>query len=247
MAVSYGNYNSVTGALTDAGRQRVNDVCIVKNGLILQLDAGDSRSYSGSGSSWNDLTSSNYDGTLVASPSFSSANGGGIVLNGTSQYGTSTMPNPLAETVMILAKSGTTNWNEYGWLSSSRGQNGHIIHPWISTKEVQLFIYDETGGVAKMVGSVFPSDITIPHAYTYTTNGSNSHKLYLDGDLVFTNTTGTITRTASPTNVSYYYGLDSPFSRYGNGTLYAVLRYNRELSDKEITQNYNALKWRFSI
>ena len=232
---------------TNDGRTHIATKGIVQSGLILNLDAGVSLSYPGSGNTWTDLTSSGYNGTLFASPTFTSNNGGGIVLNGTTQYGTSTMPNPLAETVTVWARSATANWNEYGWLSSSRGVNGHIIHPWLNTKEVQLYVYDSTGGVAKMVGSVFPSDITIPHMYTYTTNGSNSHKLYLDGDLVFTNTTGTITRTSSPTNVTYYYGKDSTLARYGNGTLHNVLRYNRELTAIEVQQNFNALRGRFGI
>jgi hypothetical protein len=43
---------------------------IVTNGLVLALDAGNTKSYPGSGTTWTDLSSSN-SGTLVNDPTFS--------------------------------------------------------------------------------------------------------------------------------------------------------------------------------
>jgi len=51
---------------------------IVTTNLILHWDAGNPLSYIGSGSSIEDLTASNYDGTLNGS-SYSSADGGKFV------------------------------------------------------------------------------------------------------------------------------------------------------------------------
>jgi hypothetical protein len=79
-----------------------------------------------------------------------------------------------------------------------------------------------------------------------TTNGSNSHKIYLNGSLQTTNTTS-ITRTTTPTAQIYEIAKDDTVARYGNGTYYNVLRYNRELSATEILQNYNATKTRFGL
>ena len=45
---------------------------IVTDGLILNLDTGDIGSYSGSGTTWYDLSNSGNNGTLVNSPSFNS-------------------------------------------------------------------------------------------------------------------------------------------------------------------------------
>jgi hypothetical protein len=58
---------------------------IVTDGLVLSLDAADRNSYPGSGTAWNDLAGSN-NGTLTNGPTFNSANGGSIVLDGVDDY-----------------------------------------------------------------------------------------------------------------------------------------------------------------
>ena len=55
---------------------------IVTDGLVLYLDAGNSKSYPGTGTVWNDLSGNNNNGTLVNGPTFSSANKGSIVFDG---------------------------------------------------------------------------------------------------------------------------------------------------------------------
>jgi hypothetical protein len=59
---------------------------IVTDGLVLYLDAANSKSYPGSGTTWGDLSRGGNNGTLVNGPTFSSANGGSLVFNGTNQY-----------------------------------------------------------------------------------------------------------------------------------------------------------------
>ena len=43
---------------------------IPSNGLLMCLDAGNNKSYSGAGSVWRDLSSNNYDCNLFGSPSW---------------------------------------------------------------------------------------------------------------------------------------------------------------------------------
>ena len=58
---------------------------ITTEGLVLCLDAGNPKSYPGSGTTWFNLCGS-VNGTLVNGPTFSSANGGVIVLDGVNDY-----------------------------------------------------------------------------------------------------------------------------------------------------------------
>ena len=53
---------------------------IITANLVQYLDAGNSSSYSGSGTTWSDLTASAVNGTLVNSPTYSSSEGGGSFL-----------------------------------------------------------------------------------------------------------------------------------------------------------------------
>ena len=49
---------------------------IVTDGLVLALDAGNTKSYPGSGTTWTDLSRIRANGTLTNGPTFSSNNGG---------------------------------------------------------------------------------------------------------------------------------------------------------------------------
>ena len=61
---------------------------VVTENLVLHLDAGNSSSYSGSGSTWYDLTAGAHDCTLTNSPIYSSNNGGYLTFDGLDEYGT---------------------------------------------------------------------------------------------------------------------------------------------------------------
>ena len=53
---------------------------IVRDGLVLHLDAGSERSYPKSGTVWKDLSGNRNNSTLINGPSFSNQNNGKIVL-----------------------------------------------------------------------------------------------------------------------------------------------------------------------
>lgn len=61
---------------------------IVRDGLLLHLDAANVKSYPGSGTTWNDLSGKGSNGILVNGPVYSSNGKGSITLDGTrSRYG----------------------------------------------------------------------------------------------------------------------------------------------------------------
>jgi len=219
---------------------------VIQDGLVLNLDAGNPASYSGSGPTWYDLSGNGNDGTLVNGVGYDITYGGSLTFNGSNQYVNFSFENPFAETIMVWARSTTTNWNQNGWISSSRRQNGHIIHPNQNSKSVSFFVINSGGGQYNNIGNVVPTDITIPHMYAFTTNGSNSHKIYLDGQLSSESTTS-ITRTSSLSTDPYTVGRDDAQNRYGNGDIYVVLRYNRELTESEIQENFYILNLRIGI
>ena len=91
------------------------------------------------------------------------------------------------------------------------------------------------------------SNIEIPMMIASSTNGSNIHKIYINGSYYTTNTTS-ITRSESPT-VSSTVNLcsDNPSGRYNNMKMYSHYLYNRQLSDNEVAQIYNATRHRFGL
>ena len=63
---------------------------LVTSGLILKLDAADTNSYSGTGTTWYDLISPQQNITLVNSPSYTSGVPSYFTFNGSNQYGSGT-------------------------------------------------------------------------------------------------------------------------------------------------------------
>jgi hypothetical protein len=59
---------------------------IVTDGLVLYLDAANPYSYVSGSLNWNDLSRSQLSGSLVNGPTYSSANNGSIVFDGTNDY-----------------------------------------------------------------------------------------------------------------------------------------------------------------
>ena len=60
---------------------------VITDNLVLHLDAGNTSSYSGSGTSWNNLVSSNYNATLYNGAAYDSGDGGSIFFDGSNDYG----------------------------------------------------------------------------------------------------------------------------------------------------------------
>jgi len=76
---------------------------IVTNGLVLALDAADRNSYISGSTTWRDLTSNSFNGTLTNGPTFNSANGGSIVFDGVDDYAPLTGTINLGNTFTILS------------------------------------------------------------------------------------------------------------------------------------------------
>ena len=232
---------------------------IVTNGLVLNLDAGQQNSYRGSGTTWTDLSGNGTNGNLVNSPTFLTEYSGAISLDGTDELiNFSNSNNYYAETVIVWAKSNTATWSGsgsgggFGYLSSSRRKNGHILHTNSGGTSVDVYVMltdaDSDFNSYHNVGTISPSNIQIPHRYAYSTNGSNLHKGYLDGVAVVTSTTS-ISRDVSTVQRYWEVGSDDfpPQPRNGNGTFYIVQKYNRQLTDTEVSQNFEALRGRYGV
>jgi hypothetical protein len=61
-------------------------VNIITDGLVLYLDAANTKSIVSGSTTWNDLSRSGNNGTLVNGPTFNSGNGGSIVFDGLDDY-----------------------------------------------------------------------------------------------------------------------------------------------------------------
>jgi len=215
----------------------------VNTELVVCLDAGNLKSYVGSGTTWNDLTKNGRNGTLTNGPIFSGANGGTIVFDGTNDYVSVTPMYNFATsnqlTTIIWAKSAVSTWNEYGFLLSKRDQ--FVMHPNISSTSVSCYVNTTTGGWQAATFSA--SNITVFNQYAMTFVGGTIYA-YFNGVLSATNSSAGSTMSSDAGDM--YVGWDDGIGgRYLNGSVGLVMAYNRALSGDEILRNYNSTKTRY--
>jgi hypothetical protein len=216
---------------------------IITDNLVLALDAGNTKSYPGSGTTWTDLSGNGNTGTLTNGPTYSSANGGMFTFNGTNQY--ITVPSSASittstPTVIVGCTIGTGSVLAKGGYGSywNYGING-LTSTAFSARNTNC---DSASG------SVFTSKSGYAiFAARYNGTGID---FYRDGVYGSTITGGCYSPTASN---SLFLTIGRAQDNAGNGTEFysgsiSFLQiYNRALTADEISQNFNALRSRFSL
>jgi hypothetical protein len=214
---------------------------IITQNLVLCLDAGNPKSYPGSGTTWTDLSGNGNNGTLVNGVGYNSGNLGSLVFDGSNDYvncGNSTTLNMSTETTLIhwlkfsgagwspfIGKLTNTTTNNYRvWLGSDRGFDVELTNdnfkPLFTLTSTELPLNSWC-----CLGMRFKSDGSLSGFF----NGIKKN---------------TVTKSIGPTNSgNFLIGTDNAV--YGGGSISCIQLYNRALSDTEIQQNYNALKGRF--
>jgi hypothetical protein len=114
-----------------------NNQAVIFNGLELWLDASNTASYPGTGTTWTDLSGNGNNGTLIYGVTYSSTNGGTMVFNGSSnnRVRTNFAPTFTDFTVCIWFKDNGSP--QYGRLIDKDfvngfwlGRNSNTPHSW---------------------------------------------------------------------------------------------------------------------
>jgi hypothetical protein len=213
---------------------------IVTDGLVMHLDAGNTASYPGSGTTWTDLSGNGNHATLTNGPTFDSANGGSIVFDGTNDHAT-TSYGPQFNDFTIIAFYKPTGINLYDRILDKDYATG----AWIG-REAQNA--NKWGGGVRDENFPYGRYITLTdgawHMLASVRQGT-THTIYGDG--ITNNTSGTVSSAAlSNTNFTIAMYLESPIQIFA-GNISVIMIYNRALSTSEIEQNFNALKDRYGL
>ena len=217
---------------------------IVMNGLVLCLDAGNSKSYPGSGTTWTDRSGGGNNGTLTNGPTYSSSSGGSIVFDGTNDYvncvnnSSLSFTNNLTVSIWCSSNNAASYRSPLMKTSSNAWADGFGY--WQFSGTFAFYINQWNG--AQTV-SVSKASFSITN-FVATYNGVNL-KLYENGTLIQTGSSYTTNISNSSTNLEIGRGGGGDFNWSGN--IASTKIYNRALSAAEIQQNYNALRGRFSI
>ena len=256
---------TASNVLTNYNATKSNYTVISTN-LILHLDAGNSSSYSGSGTTWTDLSGNNHDGTLTNGPYFNSDNNGSIVFDGSDDYvNLGTQINSDIEltdvTISFWARINATTADEI-FVSMDYLAIGSpliIYYDTSSTYNVQNTGTGDVGGGSTNTIDVIVTDSSSEKRFTTSNNAlsanqwyniavvldvtNNTFYTYIDGveeaKWVSNNTSGGIKSTTN----NFRIGGGTP---YLNGRIGQFLTYDKALTATEILHNYNVLKDRYS-
>ena len=205
----------------------------ITDGLILQLDAGISTSYPGSGTTWTDLSGSN-NGTLVGNITYSSLNGGGLVFDGTDDYiSLGTINTNLSNNTFMFQVSASVV-NKINTLIAGAG-NGYYQIRFNAVNNIALL----DSNIVSM-GSFTGFTATANTVYNITvTRSGTTYTLYVDGVFI-----GQITSAETFTTTSPRLGANILLEEL-TGTMYCVYFYNRTLTPEEVMHNYRFINSRF--
>lgn len=233
---------------------------IVREGLVLYLDAGEPSSYSGSGTAWNDLSGNGNNGTLYGGVGYNSSNGGTMIFDGGDDYmqanvnTTALNGDPsLSVDMFVKRRTGTNIGGAAGFWGIGGAGQGNSIEGWTPTANlIHLDIYDST----RLATSLYYPENQFVHV-CWTKNGPGTEttnvKCYVNG----VEATLTKTRNATRTN---------QFNTSTNGIGICLGRINadsssfpapidigsfkvyyRAISAQEALQNFQAQRARFGI
>ena len=211
---------------------------IVTDGLVLALDAGNTKSYPGTGTTWFDKSRFSNNGTLVNGPTFNTGSGGSIVFDGVDDYVNVTnqpliTPGSMTYEIVFMPKA-----NGNGPLGNTDLSNNTTPYFYLTFAGLTLQTYNGTNGYR----TIAPVEINKIYHFICTRTAT-AEVNYLNGVL----TTGREVNTSGLNNGFGFIGGYTVLSWYGQCGVYLVRIYNRTLSAAEVQQNYNALKGRFGL
>jgi len=212
---------------------------VVTNGLVVYLDAANTRSYSGSGLTANGLVGS-INSSLVNGVGFTSTNNGSFVFDATNDYismGTSSSVKPTQLTLACFFKINAINAPNV--IVGKQGTGVGAASYALVVQNGKLNFRIESGGIQD---ASYTFSNTSTYNYAVGTYDGSTMKLYLNGSLVGTATTSVsiIYSDSYPLLMGYY---ANAFATNMNIGLFKL--YNRALTAQEILQNYNATKKRY--
>ena len=215
---------------------------IVTDGLVFYVDAGNDKSYPGSGTTWTDLIGSN-DGTFSATPTTDSANGGSIVFDGADDIVESSInPSVFSTGYDAFTVNYWVNWTNYNDYNSTtfdlRFNTNAQWTDYIENSNNKLYSYSNSA--LQMSDTSLSTGVWYNICVVITQGTGNNFSTYFNGQL---DKTGSWNKNLG-TPTKYRIGGNRATKRL-NGKLPLMSYYNRALSATEVLQNYNALKNRF--
>ena len=240
---------------------------ILPTNLIMNLDAGNSASYSGSGTAWNDLSGNGNNATLINGTSFSSVNGGTMVYDGVDDVANANIINFGTQSLSFsfwVYPTQTTNVDSiFGqglYPANTTGGYVYIVmRNDTATRRIQ-FRVASNGTDSKTLFCDNAYTLNAWNFITLTYNATTRDMNCYVNSVLKTSTTSvtgifgntSISQNLTPNNTSGkflsigMYDESRTLLPYTGNIAQAII-YNKEQNSTEITTNFNNTKTRFGL
>ena len=225
---------------------------IISSGLKLNLDASSSSSYSGSGTTWTDLSGNGYNFTLqnvgaynssgVKYMDFNGSYGAAIIASGTDIPVTGNV----TAIVWTRIKNSTADWRTL-FRASTTGGNHNVI---IESGSNRLGMYSQASAFQDSGFTVnnLPGYGTTTWAMMTWRFNASTTPYY---NFSYNDTPSTLRGSNNSAASGFIHGIYA-LGFYQGGSQYwgdiaQVLLYDRVLTDAEVLQNFNATRSRFGL
>jgi hypothetical protein len=231
---------TVTGTVTTSLRKPF--VSYAATNLQLYLDAGIAFSYPGSGTIWTDLSENGRNGTLTNGPTYSSADGGSIVFDGTDDF------------VQCSGSVTATSATFIAWIRRNGSQgtyDGIVSSRGTSVTGMQFYSSDQLGYIWNNAVNTYTwnSGLIVPDltwcmvAVSVTSTAATAYLCQSSG---ITSAINTVSHT-STTLDDIKIGQEEFGARCFSGNIAIAQLYNTALSAEQVAQNFRADRARFGL
>jgi hypothetical protein len=212
---------------------------------ILNLDAGNSLSYSGTGTTWTDMSGGDHSGTLTNGPTYSSADGGSIVFDGANDYVqcSGSLTTSAATFLVWMKRDGPQD--DFDGIMYSRSAAATGLSFFGTTNRLSYTWNNAANTYTWNSGLTIPDSTWCMVAVSVTSTSAKAYLCQSSGITSATNTVSHTSTTLDDIKLGYDDLIDT--TRFFKGSIAVAMLYDRALSDAEITQNFTALRGRFGI
>ena len=213
---------------------------IITDGLVLHLDAANTNSYSGSGTSWTDISGKSNNGTLTNGPTFSSDNLGNIVFDGSNDY--VSIPN------VTISK----NCNILFWFKDNNPGTWDDVFTFQTGNVNTASRLEKHGNVDYQYNWYYGGFVSGTVLFNHTGTKYDFISLVFDSTdaTCYQNAVQTAQTASSDFGSASVidFGRRTPSTGHNwAGNIAQVSIYHRALTASEVKQHYNALRWRYEI
>jgi len=209
---------------------------VITSDLDFYVDAGNSSSYPGTGTTWFDLSGNARDFTLTNGPIYYSGNSGYFAFDGTNDYA-------VGPTLNV-----GTNWTVEAWINTTTTVTDCFIGQ--PTNNGIFFGTRPSGGNVKLGIS---GQVNLPWGFRLsTTNINTGNWIYCsatyNGSTVRVYVNATLENTTASTGTFTSQAIrigDSGANEFLTGNIAVARLYNTALTNQQILQNFNAQKQRY--